>query len=104
MSKTKLKINKLFKDLRKAGYFAKQNHTCCSSCGWAEVPEEKSKKVVFYHKQDGDRFKEDGDRVLVAWSGDGTEICNMARKLGFITNWNGSKSARIEFIDGNEVY
>ena len=97
---TKIKLNRVFKALRNAGYFARQNHSCCNTCGWSEVPEEKSKKVVFYHKQEGDRFKAGGDRVMVCWDGDGTEICNIARKEGFITNWDGSTETKIEFIDG----
>ena len=47
-----LRLREAFKDLRKAGYFARQNFTCCQSCAWAEIPEEKSDKVVFYHAQE----------------------------------------------------
>ena len=95
----KMKLNRLFKALRKAGYFAKQNHACCNTCGWAEIPKEKSNKVVFYHKQDGNRFKIEKDRVMVSWSGDGTEICNIARKEGFVINWDGNTETKIEFIE-----
>jgi hypothetical protein len=52
------RLNEAFKDLRKSGYFARQNFQCCQSCAWAAIPEEKEEKVVFYHQQDAAR-KED---------------------------------------------
>lgn len=85
-----------FKTLRRQGYFARQSHTCCSSCGWAEVPDEKAGKAVFYHRQDADGL--DRGRVHLAWSGNGTEICKAFKDLGLVTNWDGSAATRIEVI------
>jgi hypothetical protein len=45
-------LTKAFAELRKNGYFAKQNFLCCQSCGWAELSEKEAEKVVFYHNQD----------------------------------------------------
>ena len=39
------------------GYFAKENHTCCNSCGWSDVPDVQYDKVIFYHNQDLDSLK-----------------------------------------------
>jgi len=56
MKKPKSKLSLAFAELRSIGYFAKQNHTCCNTCGWAEVPEN-TNKVVFYHMQSADDLK-----------------------------------------------
>jgi len=53
---TKEKITKAFKEIRKNGYFARQNFLCCQSCGWASIPEQKVEKAVFYHRQDNESF------------------------------------------------
>ena len=37
----KAALTQSFKDLRRLGYFARQNFECCQSCAWATVPEEK---------------------------------------------------------------
>jgi len=96
---TKIKLNRLFKELRKQGYFARQNFWCCDTCATSEIYKEKD--YVFYNQQAGDRLKRCGDRVMIAFRGDATEICNIARKEGFITNWNGDLMTKIELI--NEV-
>ena len=62
MMDKKANLNQAFKDLRKLGYFARQNFWCCQSCAWAAVPVN-VKKVVFYHKQDADELKETGEAV-----------------------------------------
>jgi hypothetical protein len=45
-------LTKAFAELRKNGYFAKQNFLCCQSCGWAALSDEEAKNAVFYHNQD----------------------------------------------------
>jgi len=58
----------LFKDLRKHGYVAKVNFSCCSSCGSYECRElaikQKKNKVVFYHKQGEEGLRNKGDVYL----------------------------------------
>ncbi len=56
----KSKLTNAFKELRKEGYFAKQNFLCCQSCGWAAMSDKESEKAVFYHQQDNDDLKESG--------------------------------------------
>jgi len=90
-------ISKAFSELRKAGYFARQNYWCCQSCGWSAVPEGRE-KVVFYHSQDNDR-KKAGQPFHLAWSGDGKEICDILNKNGITTEWDGDKSQRILILD-----
>ena len=95
----KSRITKAFSELRKLGYFARQNFLCCQSCAWAEVPENKSEKVVFYHNQDNDNLKSEG-KCHLAWSGDGNEIVSVLNKHGVKTEWDGSSNTRIK-IDIN---
>jgi hypothetical protein len=87
------KITEAFKELRKLGYFARQNFWCCQSCAWAAVPDGKD-KVVFYHQQDKERLQKTGECHL-AWSGDGQEICQVLNRHGITTEWDGTEHKRI---------
>lgn len=93
----KSKLTAAFKDLRKLGYFARQNFLCCQSCGWSAIPNEKNEKVCFYHAQDADHMKEGGDLYL-AWAGDGNEIQDVLEKHGLATEWAGTNNDRIMVI------
>jgi hypothetical protein len=88
-------LNKAFRELRKAGYFARQNFWCCQSCGWSAVPEEKAHKVVFYHNQDMRRLQDRGSCHL-CWAGNGKEICDILISNGVKVTWNGKDEERIE--------
>ena len=92
--KNKIQLNKAFAELRKKGYFARQNFTCCQSCGWAELTDEESKKAVFYHRQDAEDLKKTGV-VYLAWSGSGQDIVNTLNKYGLATKWEGTDNRRI---------
>lgn len=85
---SKSKLTQAFKDLRKAGYFARQNFSCCQSCAWTEVPDEQADKAVFYHRQDADDLKEQGSCYL-AWSGNAKEIISILKKNGLSVKWGG---------------
>ena len=84
---TKHKINRAFKELRKAGYVAKQDFACCMNCGWSELGD--IPKAVFYSHQDTSRFKNYGE-LLLSWDGDGSEIVRIFENAGLKVNWNGS--------------
>jgi hypothetical protein len=92
---SKENLNKAFRDLRKHGYFARQNFLCCQSCGWAEVPDNKSDKVVFYHTQDNDDLQRSGSCHL-AWSGNGQEIVEIFHKHGITVEWDNSLNTRMK--------
>lgn len=92
--KSDSKLNKAFRALRKAGYFARQNFWCCQTCAWADVPDEFEHKAVFYHRQDAADLKERG-YVYLAWSGNGEEICSILRENGLSVKWDGSSNKRI---------
>jgi hypothetical protein len=94
ISATKKRLNAAFRALRKAGYTAKQNFWCCQSCAWNALTDEEAEKAVFYHRQDNDRFKVDGECYL-AWSGSGVEIVSILEKAGLTVTWNGEAGQRI---------
>ncbi len=94
------RIDDAFAALREMGFFAKANHTCCQSCGTAEIPEDKEMAYVFYHLQDLECLKQDGVCYL-AWGGKvgekfGHTICDTIRKAGLEVDWDGSEHTRIK--------
>jgi hypothetical protein len=71
----KSRLNALFRRLRKDGLMARQNFSCCMSCGCFEIATdygdlrdqgqgEALKGYVFYHKQDTDGLKRTGRLAL----------------------------------------
>ena len=94
METNKKALKKAFTELRKKGYFARQNHTCCQTCGWSEVPDG-IEKVVFYHNQDKEDLDKTGSCHL-AWSGNGEEIVEVLKSNGIVVEWGGSEKNRIK--------
>lgn len=90
----KAAVTEAFKELRRNGYFARQNFWCCQSCAWADIGEKKADKAVFYHQQDNARFRETGETML-AWSGDGAFIAETLRRHGLLIEWDGTADQRI---------
>jgi len=97
------RIDEAFAALREQGFFAKANHTCCQSCGLADIPADKEMAYVFYHMQDAERLKDDGVCYL-AWGFSGPTletkrkgrlICTALREAGLEVDWNGSQHTRI---------
>lgn len=87
-------LSNAFRELRRQGYFAKQNFTCCQSCGWSEVPEDKENRAVFYHRQDYQDMIKTGE-VYLAWAGNGQEIVKILTDNGLSVTWDGSTETRI---------
>lgn len=92
------RLVKVFNNLRKLGYFCKMNHTCCQSCGWAEIPKGNENKAVFYHAQDAERLATTGD-VHLAWAGNGYEIVKAIEDAGMKVEWDGTENSRIKVLD-----
>ncbi len=88
-------LREAFRTFRKNGYFARMNFWCCQTCGWSEVPDEKSDKVVFFHNQDNDTLKDNGYTYL-AWAGDGNEIKTILEAHDIEVEWDGSDGTRIK--------
>lgn len=97
----------LFQDLRKQGYVAKVNFSCCSSCGSYECRElaikQKKTKIVFYHRQGEEGLKYNGNVYLHHFTIVGDEnlqdasdkssaeqIVDIAKKYpAIVTEWSG---------------
>lgn len=88
-------VRQAFRTLRSAGYFARMHWTCCQSCGWAGVPEDKSDRAVFFHAQDAENYRDDG-YVYLAWGGNGHEIAQHFEAQGLRVEWDGSGSKRLK--------
>ena len=88
-------LNKAFRELRKNGFIARQNFSCCQSCGSYEiVHEHPGKPYVFYHRQDTqacERYHE----LYLAWNGDGQKIVDILKNNDLEVVWDGSDSKRI---------
>ena len=93
----KEKLNLFFRELRKKGYFAKQKFSCCRTCGWSEIPDN-YEKAVFYTTQDADNLSR--NYVYLNWSGDGNEICEIAKNVGLNTEWDGDEKVRVKLSPG----
>ena len=85
-------IQKAFRELRKAGFFAKSNHTCCQTCGVAEVPENKEQAYVFYHQQSAKDLRNTNEcRLSFGSSAEhGQIIVRFLEEAGLNVDWNGS--------------
>ena len=90
-------FNKAFAELRKLGYTAKQNFSCCRSCAWGELTEEEAKKAVFFSMQSTKHLNEEGT-VYLSWSGDGNEIKSIFEKHNCKVEWEGTPDKSI-FIE-----
>lgn len=110
------KLDRAFSELEDSGIVARQNFTCCQTCGHAEIWEEiesarqderevKPTGYVFYHMQDTERAVDDGMLYLAYGAADNTDdmairtaqkISEILRKHGLSVSWNGSLDKRIE--------
>ena len=97
---------KMFRELRKEGFIARQNYMCCQSCGWSAIAsdygvEDDNKNVVFFHGQDNDSFDKKGtlqETIHLAWQGDGNKIKDVAEKFGYVVEWDGTENQRIGIL------
>lgn len=75
-------VREAFAELRRQGYTAKMNFSCCSSCAWYELSEAgKADKAVFFNRQSNDAF--DGPTLVrdlyLQWDGDHKVIAKALR-------------------------
>lgn len=85
-------LTKAFRALRRAGYFARQNFMCCSSCAWSSIP--LGTKCVFYDAQDANKMRNEG-AVPLNWEGNGKEIVSILNDHDLSVAWNGTDEGRI---------
>jgi len=104
----KEKLSNVFKRLRAEGIVAKQNFLCCSSCAWSALSSDyKGKETngfVFYHSQDNDSLKENGEAYLAFGVDDdkkqssvmvGLMVCFVCELNGLAVEWDRTSTKRI---------
>lgn len=107
------RLDRAFARLNAAGIVARQNFTCCQTCGHAEIGDEiesegqrmKVRGYTFYHQQDTENAV-DGGGVFLAYGGVGDdpeaavrigrEISDAVKAEGLLVDWNGSVNTRIK--------
>ncbi len=101
------KLTNAFNELTQNGIVAKENFTCCQSCGSYEIWEhavEGDVGYVFYHQQDTERAVE-GEGVYLSYGHIGMakkplseiteQIVKTIEKHGLKVDWNGSSNTRM---------
>lgn len=101
------KLTSAFEELSENGIVAKENFTCCQSCGSYEIWEhavEGDVGYVFYHQQDTERAVE-GEGVYLSYGHIGVakkplteiteQIVKTIEKHGLKVDWNGSVNTRM---------
>lgn len=101
------KLSKAFEEMNNSGIVARENFTCCQTCGSSEIgdyAQEQDFGYVFYHQQDTERAVE-GDGVYLSYGHLGlakksmkemtNQIIQTLEKNGLNVVWNGSVHTRI---------
>jgi hypothetical protein len=98
------RLDRAFDALDKAGMVARQNFTCCQSCGAAEIGDEgDGDGYTFYHWQDTEGAGDDGHLFLSYGSlretADpleiGQRVVTALRREGLAVEWDGRPERRI---------
>ena len=106
------KLDKAFAELDRGGIVARQNFTCCQTCGHSEIGDEIKQArayreihgYVFYHMQDTEQACASGHLYLAYGSVEEGEepIANVGKRIvetlqrqGLRTDWNGSHNERV---------
>lgn len=110
------KLDEAFAELDRNGIVARQNFTCCQTCGHTEIGYELGKAAVhrrvrgyvFFHQQDSEHAVSEDNLYLAYGSvnGDDEEAVLIAREVvvvlkkhGFTIEWNGVIQQRIRIRD-----
>lgn len=104
------RLEQAFADLEQQGIVARENWTCCQTCGHAEIGAEIEDASVnrpmigytFYHQQDTDTAVEGGG-IMLAYGATSESnqlqvpkmIANTLSRHGFKVEWDGSTAQRI---------
>lgn len=109
-----------FRQLQQEGVVARMNFTCCSSCGFTEIDDERTprervingeyryveREFVFFHHQDAERLVDPPALLYLGYGsflrepsdGDeraGRHVAQVLEQHGLDVDWNGDVQARI---------
>ena len=110
------RLDRVFTTLESMGVVARQDFTCCQTCGHSEIWDEmkeasKSREVIgytFYHHQDLERMADSGSCYLAFGACEDNDelkkkvaelICQALKEEGFKVDWEGSLDKRILIRD-----
>lgn len=105
---TRNKIRAAFRELRGLGYFARQDHGDCQSCGLESIPQKTP--YVFYHHQDAETVCHSGKLYLAFGILDGDKnnnkqivrigkaIRDVFEKHGVTVDWDETAATRIQLV------
>lgn len=91
------KVRAAFTELRKEGFFARMNFSCCQNCGWSAVPAD-IPNVIFYHAQDAEAYNSVGNlrfHLYMAHQGNSARAVEVLTKHGLQIQWDGTDRTRI---------
>lgn len=107
------RLDRAFRSLEEKGIVARQNFSCCGTCGSSEIWDEidaaersgrSTRGYAFFHMQDTESAVEGGGLYLnygakedreEAWVGIGREIQQELEKHGLTTDWDGTLGKRV---------
>lgn len=112
----KAALTQAFKLLRKQGYTARQNFSCCSGCAWSELIQvDKGSLCVFYNRQSDDAWTAGRGRrkvrstmlqhpLFLQWAGDVALIIEVLRSTGLrVADHDGAETMAVEVLPKEEV-
>ena len=109
------RLTKAFKKLDKEGILCRENFSCCTRCGHAQINEEIEERIeedkdfepfgyAFYHEQDVESAVESNEICIAfgSWDGDDAADCAVGRKIvqvisaqGLQVDWDETAEQRI---------
>lgn len=110
------RLAQAFAQLERDGIVCRENHTCCQTCGCAEIGEEMEAQTetgrqihgyTFFHQQDTERAMDRGGLMLAYGAGPaddkttlevGRMVADALTQAGLEVNWSGESEQRIEVI------
>jgi hypothetical protein len=117
------RLDSAFRALRKLGYIARRNFSCCGGCASYELgtmlDEDESKiGAVYYHQQDAEHLQRGAESVYLGYGGrskvDGEEVSDRLQDVvgrmvgrdivatlhayGLSSEWDGEVSTRIKVL------
>ncbi len=99
---TRRKVRRAFAALREQGIKAKENHLCCTTCATDDMSPVGRRGGVYWHGQNDDNFREDGELYIGFFtdSGKGSDV--VAKKLvdalhseRLVVEWNGDTGTKV---------
>lgn len=94
----RVRLRRAFKALGRT-HVTSMGRVCCSSCMWAELPDDRTKGFVGFNRQSWSDFDRDEstliDTLWLQHDGDSERVVEVLRRHGLAASWSGSESDAI---------